>query len=85
MLNKNNHLVTDKNELATVMNTVLVNKAESLDLKKDDNTSLSPLDFENINDILEKNISNNPVYTKLVKLLRLLNNYLFNSREEERK
>ena len=67
------------------MNTVLVNKAESLDLKKDDNTSLNPLDFENINDILEKNINNNPVYTKLVKFLRLLNNYLFNSREEEKK
>ena len=85
MLNKNNHLTTKKNELATVMNTVLVNKAESLDLKKDDNTSLNPLDFENINDILEKNINNNPVYTKLVKFLRLLNNYLFNSREEEEK
>ena len=54
MLNKNNHLTTEKNELATVMNTVLVNKAESLDLKKDGNTSLNPLDFENINDILEK-------------------------------
>ena len=85
MLNKNNHLTTEKNELAAVMNTVLVNKAESLDLKKDDNTSLNPLDFENINDILEKNINNNPVYTKLVKFLRLLNNYLFNSREEEKK
>ena len=36
------------------MNTFFVNIAESLDLKKDDDSSLNPINSENINDILEK-------------------------------
>ena len=36
------------------MNTFFVNITESLNLKKDDDSSLNPLDSENINDILEK-------------------------------
>ena len=36
------------------MNTFFVNMTESLDLKKDDDSSLNPIDSENINDILEK-------------------------------
>ena len=36
------------------MNTFSVNITESLDLKKDDDLSLNPINSENINDILEK-------------------------------
>ena len=36
------------------MNTFFVNITESLDLKKDDDSSLNPINSENINDILEK-------------------------------
>ena len=36
------------------MNTFFVNITESLDLKKDDNLSLNPINSKNINDILEK-------------------------------
>ena len=54
MLKENNRLITEEKELATVMNTFFVNMTESLDLKKDDNSSLNPINFENINDILEK-------------------------------
>ena len=36
------------------MNTFFVNITESLDLKKDDNSSLNPINSKNINDILEK-------------------------------
>ena len=54
MLKENNRLITEGKELATVMNTFFVNIAESLDLKKDDDSSLNPINSENINDILEK-------------------------------
>ena len=54
MLKENNRLITEEKELATVMNTFFVNIAESLDLKKDDDSSLNPINSENINDILEK-------------------------------
>ena len=36
------------------MNTFYVNITGSLDLKKDDNSSLNPIDSENMNDILGK-------------------------------
>ena len=36
------------------MNTFFVNITESLDLKKDDDSSLNPINSENINDILEE-------------------------------
>ena len=35
-------------------NRLFVNITESFDLKKGDDTSLNPINFENINDILEK-------------------------------
>ena len=54
MLKENNRLITEEKELATVMNTFFVNITESLDLKKDDDSSLNPINFENINDILEE-------------------------------
>ena len=54
MLKENNRLITEEKELATVMNTFFVNITESLDLKKDDDSSLNPINSENINDILEK-------------------------------
>ena len=54
MLKENNRLITDEKELATVMNTLIVNITESLDLKKDDDSSLDLINSENINDILEK-------------------------------
>ena len=54
MLKENNQLITVEKELATVMNTFFVNITESLDLKKDDDSSLNPINSENINDIFEK-------------------------------
>ena len=54
MLKENNNFITVEKELATVMNTFFVNITESLDLKKDDDSSLNPINSENINDILEK-------------------------------
>ena len=36
------------------MNNFFGNIAKSLDLKKDDDSSLNPINSENINDILEK-------------------------------
>ena len=52
MLKGNNRLITE--EKATVMNTFFVKITESLDLKKDDKSSLNPINSENINNILEK-------------------------------
>ena len=54
MLKENNRLITEEKELATVMNTFFVNIKESLDLKKDDDSSLNPINSEKINDIPEK-------------------------------
>ena len=54
MLKENNRLITEEKELATVMNTFFVNITESLDIKKDDNSSLNLINSKNINDILEK-------------------------------
>ena len=54
MLKENNQLFTEEKELATVMNTFFVNITESLDLKKDDDPSLNPINSENISDILQK-------------------------------
>ena len=53
-LKENNRLITEGKELATVMNTFFVNITDSLDLKKDDDSSLNPINSNNINDILEK-------------------------------
>ena len=54
MLKENNRLITEEKELATVMNTFFVNITERLDLKKYDDSSLNPINSENISDILEK-------------------------------
>ena len=54
MLKEINRLITEEKELATAMNTSFVSITESLDLKKDDDSSLNPINSENINDILEK-------------------------------
>ena len=54
MLKESNRLITEEKELVTVMNTFFVIITESLDLKKDDDSSLNPINSENINDILEK-------------------------------
>ena len=51
---KNNGLITEEKELATAMNIFFVNITESLYLKKDDDSSVNPINPENINDILEK-------------------------------
>ena len=64
MLKENNRLITDGKELATVMNTLFVNITESLHLKKDDDSSLNPINSENINDILEKH-KNHPSVQKI--------------------
>ena len=42
MLEENNRLTTEEIELANVMNTFFVNITESLDLKKEDESSLNP-------------------------------------------
>ena len=39
MLKENNKLITEEKELAAVMNTFFVNITDSLDLKKDDDSS----------------------------------------------
>ena len=54
MLKENNRLITEKKELATIMNNFFGNIAKRLDLKKDDGSSLNPINSENINNILEK-------------------------------
>ena len=64
MLKENNRLIIEEKELATVMNTFFVNITESLDLKKDDDSSLNPINSENTNDILEKH-KNNPSVQKI--------------------
>ena len=46
------------------MNTLFVNTAESLDLKKDDDSSLNPNNSKNIKDILEKH-KNHPSVRKI--------------------
>ena len=63
MLKENNQLITEEKELATVMNNFFINITESLDLKKDDDSSLNPINSKNLNDIFI------PMDTKLVKLL----------------
>ena len=54
MLKENNRLIPEEKELTTVMNFFFVNITEILDLKKDDDSSLNPINSENINDKLEK-------------------------------
>ena len=53
MLKENNLHITEEKELATIMHTFFVNITESLDLKKDDDSSLNHIESENINNILE--------------------------------
>ena len=67
MLKERNRLITEKKELATVMNTFFVNITKSLDLKKDDDSSLNPINFENINDILGKH-KNHPSVHKISQI-----------------
>ena len=67
MLKENNRLVTEEKQLATVMNTFFVN-ITVFRSKNDDDSSLNPINSENINDT-QKNIKIIPVYKKLVKLL----------------
>ena len=64
MLKENNRFIIEEKELSTVMNTFFVNITESLDLKKDDDSSLNPINSENTNDILEKH-KNNPSVQKI--------------------
>ena len=54
MIKENNLLITEEKELANVMSTFFVTITETLDLKKDDDSSLNLIYSENINDILEK-------------------------------
>ena len=54
MLKEKKRFITEEKELATVMNNFFVNITESLDLKKDDDSSLNPINSGNINNILEK-------------------------------
>ena len=63
MLKENNRLITEEKELATVMNNFFINITESLDLKKDDDSSLNSINSKNLNDIFI------PMDRKLVKLL----------------
>ena len=53
-LKENKLLITEEKEWTTVTNTFFVNITESLDLKKDNASSLNPINSENINDILER-------------------------------
>ena len=62
MLKESNRLITEEKELATVMNHFFVTVRESLDLRKDDDSPLNPLDSENINDILEKHKHHSSVH-----------------------
>ena len=53
-LKENKLLITGEKELSTVTNTFFVNITESLDLKKDNTSSLNPINSENIDNILER-------------------------------
>ena len=48
MLKEENGLITDVKELATVMNTFFVNITESLDIKKDNDSTLNSINCQNI-------------------------------------
>ena len=48
MLKEENELITDVKELATVMNTFFVNITESLDIKKDNDSTLNSINCQNI-------------------------------------
>ena len=50
ILKVSNRLIKEQKDLATVMNIFFVKITERLDLEKDDDSSLSPLYSENIND-----------------------------------
>ena len=63
MLKENNRPITEEKELVPIMNTFFVNIAESLDLKKDDDSPLNPISSENIHD-LEK-LKNYPSVHKI--------------------
>ena len=54
MLNESKRLITEEKELAVVISTFFVNITESLDLKKDHDSSLNPINSENVSDVLEK-------------------------------
>ena len=51
---------------------------ESLDLKKDDDSSLNPINSENINDILEKH-KNHPSVQEISQTFMTNKNYLLDS------
>ena len=78
MLKENNRPITEEKELVPIMNTFFVNIAESLDLKKDDESSLNPINSENINDILEKH-KNHPSVQEISQTFMTNKNFLLNS------
>ena len=82
MLKEKNRLITEKKELATVMNTFFVNITKSLDLKKDDDSSLNPINFENINDILGKH-KNHPSVHKISQTFITNEKFSFNFLTED--
>ena len=47
MLKEINRLISEEKQLATIKNTFFVNTTESLDLKKDSDSSLNLFDSEN--------------------------------------
>ena len=75
MLKENNRLIPEEKESTTVMNTFFVNITEILDLKKDDDSSLNPINSENINDKLEKH-KNHPSVQEISQTL-MTNKKLF--------
>ena len=78
MPKENNRLITEEKELATVLNNFFLNIIESLDLKKDDDSSLNPINSENINNILEKH-KHHPNGHEITQTFMTMKNSLFNS------
>ena len=60
------------------MNIFFVNITESLDLKKDDDSSLNPINSDNINDILEK-YNYHPRENKISQTFMTMKDSLLNS------
>ena len=64
------------------MNTFFVNIAESLDLKKHDDSLLNPINSENINDILEKQ-KNHPSLQEISQTFMANKNFSFKLMTED--
>ena len=64
LLKKKNRPITEENQVAAVTKNFFVNIAEGLDIKKDDVSSSSSFNYQNISNFLEKH-QNHPSLDKI--------------------